>query len=153
MNANESAVLDEIISSIPDARWGTIKILQETQRRFAYLRDDHMRHLAAKMGISYTDLYGVATFYSQFNLAPPGKHTIHVCEGTACHVKGGKKLRGKLKELLGIDVKETTANGEFSLRSVRCLGCCGIAPVVMIDDETFGRVRPAAVAGIVEGFK
>lgn len=153
MNESEQAALNEIVRSIPDMRRGTIKILQETQRRFAYLRDDHMRYLAVKMGVSYTDLYGVATFYAQFNLAPPGEHTIHVCEGTACHVKGGKKLRGRLREILGIDVKETTPDGKFSLRSVRCLGCCGIAPVVMIDDQTYGRVRPAGVQGIVEGFK
>ena len=153
INPNERTELDSIIAGIEDKKTATIRLLQDLQKKYGYLHEDHMRYVAAKAGISYTDLYGIATFYSQFNLSPAGRHTIYVCEGTSCHVKGGKKLLNKISELLNVKVKETTADGRFTLKIVRCLGCCGISPTIMIDEETFGRVRSNDLPEIIRRFE
>ena len=149
----EKRTLDKIIGSVEDKEHQKILILQMAQGEYGSLRDEHMRYIAEAIGTSYTDLYGIATFYAQFNLSPPGRHTISVCMGTGCHVKGSKRLMKKLQDLLGIKVNGTTKDGRFSLKGVRCLGCCGLAPVIMIDDETFGRVRTGQLEGILEKFE
>ncbi|MGD0237145.1 MAG: NADH-quinone oxidoreductase subunit NuoE [Syntrophorhabdales bacterium] len=148
MNDQEEMEIEEIIGGIEDVKTAKIRLLQELQKKYGYLREDHMRYVAKRIGDSYTDLYGIATFYSQFNLNPAGRHTIYVCEGTSCHVKGGKKLLSKIGELLGVKVKETTEDKRFTLKVVRCLGCCGISPTIMIDNETFGRVRSTDLTSI-----
>lgn len=148
MNEQEKMEIEEIIGGIEDVKTAKIRLLQELQKKYGYLREDHMRYVAKRIGDSYTDLYGIATFYSQFNLNPAGRHTIYVCEGTSCHVKGGKKLLSKIGELLGVKVKETTEDKRFTLKVVRCLGCCGISPTIMIDNETFGRVRSTDLTSI-----
>ena len=153
MNEKEKKEVDEIIAGIEDAKTAKIRLLQELQKKFGYLQEDHMRYAAEKIGTSYTDLYGIATFYAQFNLSPAGRHTIYVCEGTSCHVKGGKKILNKTSELLNIKVKDTTPDGRFSLKVVRCLGCCGISPTIMVDNSTFGRVRPTDLPGILAKFE
>jgi NADH:ubiquinone oxidoreductase subunit E len=153
MTEDERATIDKIIEGVDRPSDSKIRILQELQEQFKYLRDEHMRYVAEKVGTSYTDIYGIATFYSQFNLSPPGRHTIYICEGTSCHVKGGKVVLNKLKDTLGIDLKGTTDDRCFSLKSVRCIGCCGLAPVIMIDDETFARVRPSQVEEILSRFR
>ena len=153
MNEAEKKAIDMIIASLENPKVEKIRLLQAIQRKFEYLREDHMRYAAEKTGTSYSDLYGVATFYSFYNLFPAGRHTILICEGTSCHVKGGNKLRLKLKELLGIKIRETTEDQRFTLKSVRCLGCCGISPVIMVDDQTFGRVKPADLEDILARFK
>ncbi len=112
-----------------------------------------MKYVAGRIGDSYTNLYGIATFYAQFNLNPAGRHTIYVCEGTSCHVKGGKKLLSKIAEILNIKVKETTEDKRFTLKVVRCLGCCGISPTIMVDNETYARVRPADIETILSKFE
>lgn len=149
----ERAALDKIIASLENPKVEKIRLLQEMQRRFDYLREDQMVYVADKIGTTYTDLYGIATFYSFYNLYPAGRHTIFICEGTSCHVKGGKKLRTKLKELIGISVRQTTEDQRFTLKSVRCLGCCGISPVVQIDNDTYGRVKSADLGGILARYK
>jgi len=149
----EKRALDKIIESVEDPEHQKILLLQLAQKQYGSLRDEHMRYIATKIGTSYTDLYGIATFYHQFNLDPPGRHTINVCMGTGCHVKGAKRLMKKFQDLLAIKVNGTTKDGRFSLKSVRCLGCCGLGPVIMIDDETFGRVRTAQIEGIIEKFE
>ncbi|MFA5771598.1 MAG: NADH-quinone oxidoreductase subunit NuoE [Thermoplasmata archaeon] len=153
MNKKEKTILDEIISSIPNPINSKISLLQKVQARFEYLKEEHMKYIAKSIGTSYTDIYGIATFYSYFNLYPAGRHTILICEGTSCHVKGGQRIRKKLKDMLGIDIKETTPDKRFSLKSIRCLGCCGISPVIMVDKETFGRVKPTALEDILSKFK
>jgi NADH:ubiquinone oxidoreductase subunit E len=112
-----------------------------------------MRYVAEKIGTSYTDLFGIATFYAQFNLSPAGRHTIYVCEGTSCHVKAGRRILAKTSELLKIKVKDTTLDGRFSLKVVRCLGCCGISPTIMVDNATFGRVKPTDLPNILAKFE
>ena len=153
VNEKEKEEVDEIIAGIEDVKTSKIRLLQELQKRYGYLCEDHLKYVAEKIGSSYTDLFGIATFYSQFNLSPAGRHTIYVCEGTSCHVKGGKKILAKTSELLNIRVKETTQDGRFSLKVVRCLGCCGISPTIMVDNETYGRVRPTDLANILTKFE
>ena len=153
MNEQETREVEEIIAGIEDAKTAKIRLLQELQKKYGYLREDHLKYLAERIGSSYTDLYGIATFYAQFNLNPAGRHTILVCEGTSCHVKGGKKLLEKTSELLKIKVKETTEDRRFTLKVVRCLGCCGISPTIMIDDDTFGRVRLTDLPNILSKFE
>ena len=153
MNVQQKKEIDDIISGIEDAKTAKIRLLQELQKKYGYLQEDHMKYAAEKIGDSYTDLYGIATFYAQFNLSPAGRHTIYVCQGTSCHVKGGKKLLNKLSDMLGIKVKETTADERFTLKVVRCLGCCGTSPVLMIDKNAFGRVRATDLPGILSRFK
>jgi len=145
--------LDEIIEKYRDLPNATIKILQETQQMFGYLSGENMRYISKKIGVSYTEIYGIVTFYSFFNLSPPGKHTINVCLGTSCHVKGGDEILENLKKVLDIDVGDTTKDRLFSLKVVRCLGCCGISPVISIDNKTYGRVKKARVEKILEEYR
>ncbi|MCK5024446.1 MAG: NADH-quinone oxidoreductase subunit NuoE [Thermoplasmata archaeon] len=149
----EKRMLDMIIDSVEDTKHQKLLLLQLIQKEYNSLRDEHMRYLAKSIGTSYSDIYGIATFYAQFNLSPPGRHTISVCMGTGCHVKGSKRILEKIQGNLGIKVNGTTKDGRFSLKSVRCLGCCGLAPVIMIDDETFGRVRSSQIDSILEKFE
>jgi NADH:ubiquinone oxidoreductase subunit E len=153
MEPTEIAILDGIISGVHDPKIELIKVLQDVQGEYGYLKDEHMRYLAKAIGTSYTNIYGVATFYSQFNLNPPGRNTIFLCEGTACHVKGGQDIRKKLTELLGIDIGQTTEDRRYSIKSVRCIGCCGLAPVININEETFGRVKTSQLEGILAQFE
>jgi NADH:ubiquinone oxidoreductase subunit E len=153
MNDEERTQIDEIIKSVRDPQSEKIRMLQLVQEKFGYLKDDYVIYLAEQIGTTFTDLYGVATFYSLFNLEPQGRHTVYVCSGTSCHVKGGKEIIDKLQELLGIGVKSTTEDGRFTLKSVRCIGCCGLAPVIMIDDQTFGRVKTTQIEGILKDFE
>ena len=153
MNDQEKKEIDAIITSIEDAKTAKIRLMQELQKKYGYLHEDHMRYVAERIGTSYTDFYGIATFYSQFNLSPAGRHTIYVCEGTSCHVKGGKRLLFKIREQLNVKVNETTEDKCFTLKIVRCLGCCGISPTIMVNDQTFGRVRLSDLPGILSRFE
>jgi NADH-quinone oxidoreductase subunit E len=130
-----------------------IPILQRLQERSGFISEEQVDEVAAATGVSASSVYGVATFYSQFRLQPPGRHMIRVCEGTACHVLGAKAVLEALKMNLGIDVDQTTSDGLFSLESVRCLGCCSLAPAVVIDDETYGRVSPNKIGGILDTYR
>lgn len=149
----EKWTLDKIVASVENPQHQKIRLLQLAQNEYGFLRDEHMRYLADAVGTSYTDLYGIATFYAQFNLNPPGRHNISVCVGTGCHVKGSKGLIQKLQETLGIKEGDTTMDQRFSMKKVRCLGCCGLAPLIMIDEETFGRVKPTQLESILEKFE
>ena len=130
-----------------------IPLLQKLQEESGYISEEQIDEVAASTGVSASTVYGVATFYSQFRLQPPGKHMIRVCEGTACHVLGAKDVLEALKMNLGIDVDETTSDGLFSLESVRCLGCCSLAPAIVIDDETYGRVSPGSISKILDTYR
>ncbi|MCX6094047.1 MAG: NADH-quinone oxidoreductase subunit NuoE [Candidatus Bipolaricaulota bacterium] len=131
-----------------DARWARfprdpesiIPLLQEVQETSGYLSEADCARVAEYAKAPISTVFGVATFYSQFRLRRPGLHTVRVCEGTACHVLGANDVMETFKELLGVDVGETTADGVFTLESVRCLGCCSLAPAVMVDGKTHARV-------------
>jgi NADH:ubiquinone oxidoreductase subunit E len=120
-------------------------VLQEAQRIFGYLPLDVLKFISENIGVPIAELYGVATFYSQFSITPQGKHHIGVCLGTACYVRGAQKVLDKIVEELNIGVGETTPDGLFTIDATRCLGCCGLAPVMMIDDDVYGKLDNADV--------
>ena len=136
--------LDQTFESLLETWRGTkgnvIPLLQKTQELRGYLSQEDMRRIAQATGRSPAEIYGVATFYAQFRFHPPGKHTLKVCHGTACHVNGAEALDTTLKMQLGIEAGQTTPDGLFSIERVACLGCCSLAPVVMLDSEVHGRL-------------
>ena len=139
--------------TLPRSPSSVIPLLQQLQQDEGFVSEQAIELVARYTGASASAVYGVATFYSQFRLTRPGKHTIRVCEGTACHVLGIGAVLERLTEELGIDVGGTTADGLFTLESVRCLGCCSLAPAVMIDDETYGRVTPDSIVEAIEAVR
>lgn len=130
-----------------------IPILQETQDTYGYLPAFAMEQIAEATRTPLAQIYGVATFYAQFRLTPVGKNLVRVCHGTACHVAGAERITDTLRNLLGIEPGQTTADGVFTLETVACLGCCSLAPVIMIGDETFGRLDDKAVRKIIAGYR
>ena len=143
----------EIVAAIGSEPEFAIPLLQEIQRRHSYLPEDLMEAVAVESGIPASRLFGVATFYSQFRFTPQGKHLIRICKGTACHVAGAEMLSSSISDDLGIAEGETTEDLMFSLESVACLGCCSLAPVVMIDDEIYGKLSPKKIKEILKGYK
>lgn len=127
-----------------------INILHEAQHLLGCLPEDVQRVIARKLNIPVSKVYGVVTFYTFFTMSPKGKHPISVCLGTACYVRGSEKLLEEFKRVLGIDVGETTPDGKFSLDCLRCVGACGLAPVVMIGEKVYGRLQPESVKKIIE---
>lgn len=130
-----------------------IQILQDIQTEFHYLPEPVIAFIAKELNISEHNVYGVATFYSQFKFIEPGKHQIRVCMGTACHVLGAQSLQDKISRELKIQPGETTEDGEFSIESVYCLGCCALAPVMVIDDDVYGNMTAAKVNKILRKFR
>lgn len=130
-----------------------ILFLQEAQERFGYIPKEVISDISEQTGISEAEIYGVVTFYSQFRMTPLGKYVIRICEGTACHVNGAKKVLQTLKTELGVDVNETTPDGLFSLQSVACLGCCSLAPVIMINGETHGSLTPDKTKKVIDEYR
>jgi NADH:ubiquinone oxidoreductase subunit E len=127
--------------------------LHETQDLFGYVPLEIMELISQKLKIPVSEIYGVATFYSQFSLVPKGENVIGVCLGTACYVKGGQDILDKLEEILGIGVGQTTPDGKFSIDATRCLGACGLAPVIAINGEVYGNITADDVEGIIEKYK
>jgi len=117
-----------------------VPVLQRIQQTDGYLSSDAIRRISRWLKVSENEIYGVATFYAQFRFSPPGKHHIKACLGTACHVKGGEQMLDVLERRLEIKPGETTADGEYDLERVACLGCCALAPVVTIDDKTYAQM-------------
>jgi len=134
-------------------RGNLIPILQKAQGRLGYLPREAMLEIAAFLNIPTIDVYGVVTFYNQFRLNPPGKHSIRVCLGTACHMKGGYITLDAWKRRLEIGEGETTPDREFDLDTVACVGCCTMAPVSVVDDQPEGKVEPTKVDGILLRFE
>ena len=126
-----------------------INILHEAQSMHGYLPEEMQRIIARKLNIPASKVYGVVTFYSFFTMTPKGKHPISVCLGTACYVRGSERLLEEIKRALGIEGGETTPDGKFSLDCLRCVGACGLAPVVMIGDQVYGRLQPQDIRGIL----
>lgn len=126
-----------------------IAILQETQEAYGYLPPVALRYIAARTRLRPAHVYGVATFYTQFRLHPVGKRVVMVCQGTACHVNGGKIILQALTEELGVKEGETTPDGEFTLQTVACLGCCSLAPVMMVSGEAYGQLTPDKARRII----
>ncbi len=150
--AEQKQKLDEVISKHKDMPGALLPVLQEAQGIYGYLPIEVQQMVADGLDVSLSEVYGVATFYSQFSLTPKGKHRISVCLGTACYVKGADKILEKLETKLGIKSGECTPDGLFSIDSCRCVGACGLAPVMMIDDEVYGKLTPDMIDGILDKY-
>lgn len=144
-----TVALAEILAGYPAGRDNLIPVLQEVQERHGYLSEAAVRALAVASGISENEIYGVATFYSQFRFQPPAAHTIHVCEGTACHVRGGHQIMHDFEERLNISAGEMTPDHQFGLERVACVGCCALAPVVLVDGKVRAGMKPKNVRGLL----
>lgn len=147
------AEAEEIISITGKGKDKTIPVLQEIQGRKGYIPEDLLREVSQIAEIAVSDFYGVATFYSQFRFTPLGKHLIKVCNGTACFVSGADILYDTLSDLLKVGNGETTEDGLFTLETVACLGCCSLAPVVMIGDRVYGKQSPDSVRKLINSIR
>lgn len=145
--------IDGIIEKYKSRPGSLIPVLQQAQEVCGYLPDKVQRYIAAGLKMSPSVVFGVATFYSFFTLVPRGKHVIRVCLGTACYVKRSEEIVDKLKTELGVQVGEITKDGKYSLEAVRCLGACGLAPVVVVGQDTYGDVAATKVMDIVKKYE
>lgn len=150
--AAELSTVDAIIERYRSKPGSLIPVLEDVQNALGYLPASIQKKIALGLGVPFSEVYGVVTFYSFFTMVPRGKHTVKCCLGTACYVRGGKKILEKLSGTLGIEPGETTADRLFSLETVRCLGACGLAPVITADDETFRHVKPTKVVELLKNY-
>ena len=145
----KAAKLQEIIEAYKDVEGALIPVLHEAQELYGYLPMEVQLQISKGLHIPLTEIYGVVSFYSQFSTEPKGKYRISVCLGTACYVKGGEEILHNFQSQLGIEVGECTDDGMFSIEPCRCIGACGLAPVVMINDKVYGKLKPSDVEGIL----
>ncbi len=145
--------LQAVIDTYKDDPSCLMRVMQEAQDIYGYLPFEVQEKIADGMGVPVEKVYGVATFYAQFSLSPKGEYNISVCLGTACYVKGSGNVFNKLTEELGIGADECTADGRFSLTACRCVGACGLAPVMMINDDVYGRLTVDAIPGILDKYR
>lgn len=145
--------LDAVIAEWKDVPGGLLPIMQHAQEICGCVNEEVQHYLSEKTGAPVSEIYGVATFYSQFTLQPRGKFTIGLCLGTACYVRGSQLVLDELEKQIGISVGKTTADGMFTLEATRCIGCCGLAPAMMINDEVYGRLTPKEIPAIVEKYR
>ena len=147
--AAKTAELEAYISETKDMEGALIPVMQKAQELFGYLSFETMELISDRLDVPVADIYGVATFYALFSLTPKGDHVISVCTGTACYVKGAQAVLDEVKKQLGIGSGETTPDGKFSIQDTRCLGCCGLAPVMVINNDVYGRLEPADIKDIL----
>ena len=147
------AQLQELIDAHKNEKGALMPVLQGAQGIFGCVSEDVQKAIAEGLGVTLSEVYGVATFYSQFRLEPNGKYTISVCLGTACYVKGSQKVLDRLSEELQTPVGKTSPDGLFTLNATRCLGACGLAPVMTINDEVYGRLVPDDIPGILAKYR
>jgi NADP-reducing hydrogenase subunit HndA len=141
--------LRKLIADNKDLPGALMPVLQQAQELYGYLPIEVQTIIAEGLQISVEEVYQVVTFYAQFSLNPIGKHRVAVCLGTACYVKGSQNILEELEKQLGVKAGGTTPDGVFTLEATRCLGCCGLAPVIVVDDEVYGRLVPADIKGIL----
>lgn len=145
--------LDEIISQRKGEQGALISVLHEAQEIFGYLPKEVQVRVAQGLNVPLSEVYGVITFYALFSLKPKGKYKISACKGTACYVRGADKVLEKLERELGIKAGDTTDDGKFSLEVVRCLGACGLGPVIMVNDDVHARLKPDRIPAIVRSYE
>jgi len=151
--AEQLAKLDEIIKTFKGKPGALIPVLEEAQMALEFLPMPILRVIAKGLNLPLSRVYGVVTFYSFFTMTPRGKHTLRVCLGTACYVRGGKSIMDTVQKELGVKEKETTPDRLFSLESVRCLGACGLAPVLVITEDVHGRIKTQQVRDILNQYR
>lgn len=145
--------LENYISTLEDKKGNLIHVLHKAQHIFGFLPQEVMLFVARKLEIPAADVFGVVSFYSYFTTKPVGKHLVNVCMGTACFVKGADKILDEFKKQLGVSTGETTADKQFTLKDVRCVGACGLAPIVLVGEKVYGRITHADVTGILADYK
>ncbi len=147
------SALNPLILKYKGKKGNLIPILQGAQNLFGYIPKEAFEKIAAETGLGLSEMYGVATFYSQFRLNPVGKHIVKVCHGTACHVQNANAISDAIKETLDVEDGCTTEDGLFTLESVACLGCCSLAPVMMIGENTYGKLTGTEAVKIIKNIK
>ena len=145
--------LEEVIARHKGQEGALIPVLHEAQEIFGYLPEQVQKIIADGLGVSLAEVYGVATFYARFSLEPKGKYNIQVCMGTACYVKGADKVLEKLQEVLGVEPGKCTEDGLFSIEATRCVGACGLAPVMVVNEEVYGKATPAMVEEVIAKYR
>ena len=145
--------LKDICNSFNNEPGELINILHQTQTIFGYIPSEVQEIIAEQLNIPVAKVYGVVTFYSFFTMVPKGKHPISICTGTACYVRGAEDIINEFKKKLNINIGETTKDGKYSLSSLRCVGACGLAPVVLVGEKVYGRVSPDSVANILAEYE
>ena len=146
-------LLEDVLAHYADVKGSLITILQKTQEIYGYIPMDAVYHIAGRTGLTPAKMLGVATFYSQFRFQAVGKYLIMICKGTACYVNGAERIIEAVQEELGIGDNQTTEDGLFSLSLVSCLGCCSLAPVMMINEDTYGSLTPDKVRKILRDIR
>jgi NADH-quinone oxidoreductase subunit E len=144
--------IDTILEKYQGQDGALIPVLQEAQDVYGYLPEDVLISISRTLKVSMSRIYGVVTFYSQFNLTPRGRHTVRVCRGTACHVRGGKSVRKAVQQFLGVRENETTEDLNFTFETVACLGACALAPVLLVNKNYYGKLTPGKVDQILKRF-
>lgn len=152
-NREKVEELKRFMDECKDKKGALMPVLHKAQNLFGYLPIEVQKMISETLNISLSEIYGVATFYSQFSLMPKGKYKIGVCLGTACYVKGSKEILDRVKEKLGIEVGQTTEDRMYSLQATRCLGACGLAPVMTVNEDVYGKLKPSDVDGILSKYK
>ena len=152
LTKDEIEIIDKIIKNNGENPDYLVRILQDIQSQLGYVPIEGHRLIADKLGISISRIYGITSFYNFFKLFPPGKHSITICMGTACYVRGAKGILNEIKTKYRIEPGQTTVDRRFSLEVVRCLGCCAIGPVMTVDGKVYGRMKPAKVKEILERY-
>ena len=150
---SDLTLLEDVLQEYEGIPGSLITILQKTQDIYGYLPRDVIYHISDRIGVTPAEIMGVATFYAQFRLQPIGKYLIMSCQGTACHVNGSERILSVISEYLGIENVETTEDGIFTLEKVACLGCCSLAPVIMINGEAYGRLTPESVIEVLKNIQ
>lgn len=151
--AEQWSAVNRIIERHKTKPGSLIPVLEEIQETIGYLPKPVLDRVARGLGIPFSEVYGVVTFYSFFTMFPRGKHTVRCCLGTACYVRGGNKLLETLVDTLKIEPGETTDDRCFSLETVRCLGACGLAPVVVVDEDTHRQMKPSKIPGVLDAYE
>ena len=149
-SASAVSEIDNVLAGYQRTRQDLIPILQDVQDRLGFLSEEAVRRVAEHVDLSPNDVFGVATFYTQFRFHPPGKHRVKVCLGTACHVRRSPLIMEEIARRLGISAGETTEDRQFSLQSVACFGSCALAPVVVLGDRVYGRMTPRKMEKLIE---
>ncbi|NLM43098.1 MAG: NADH-quinone oxidoreductase subunit NuoE [Clostridiales bacterium] len=145
--------LDQVIETHKDQPGSLMPVLHETQEIFGYLPEEAQKKISKELNIPMAEIYGVATFYSRFTLKPRGEHTIGVCLGTACYVKNAQQVFERLQKELNVKPGDTTEDGKFTLEATRCLGCCGLAPVITIGEDVYGKLVPDDIPEILNKYR
>ncbi|MBN1289131.1 MAG: NADH-quinone oxidoreductase subunit NuoE [Actinobacteria bacterium] len=149
---NDSGPLEEIIEKYKTDKGALIPILQESQEAYGYLDEIIMREIAKRGGYQLSRVYGVATFYTQFRLQPIGEYLIRVCHGTACHVAGATQITDEICNQLNVEEGDTTEDGKFTLESVMCVGACSLSPIMIVGEDTYGKLKPTDVRKVLKAY-